>query len=101
EETKAGTLLAEFAASEGLDTRTDGVGNFRYDLPGQDNDRMVVMGSHLDSVPLGGNYDGLAGVVAGVIVQVACQRAGIVPPHGLRTLGFRGEESPWFGTAYL
>lgn len=101
EETAAGRILADFAASEGLKVDTDQVGNFRYDLSGQDNTRLVVMGSHLDSVPLGGNFDGLAGVVAGVLVQAAFQRTSIVPEHGLRTLGFRGEESPWFGTAYL
>lgn len=101
QETAAGKLLADFARAEHLDAATDHVGNFRYDLSGRDNDRLVVMGSHLDSVPLGGNYDGLAGVVAGVVVQAACRRAGLVPPRGLRTYGFRGEESPWFGTAYL
>ena len=101
EETEAGKILAQFAASEGVRAYSDPVGNFRYELPGQQTDRWVVMGSHLDSVPLGGNYDGLAGVVAGIITQVACRRAGLVPHYGLRTFGFRGEESPWFGTAYL
>ncbi len=37
------------------------------------------MGSHLDSVPVGGNFDGLAAVVAGVVVQAACSRAGVRP----------------------
>ncbi len=100
-ETMAGKLLRQFAAAEGLVCGVDGVGNFQYDLPGTDDSQMIVMASHLDSVPVGGNYDGLAGIVAGVVVQAACRRAGIVPPHSLRTLGLRGEESPWFGTAYL
>jgi N-carbamoyl-L-amino-acid hydrolase len=39
--------------------------------------------------------------VAGVLVQVACKRLGITPPCKFRTLGFRGEESPWFGIAYI
>ncbi len=101
QETKAGELIKRFAESEGLECGIDGGGNFQYDLPGKDPHGMTVMASHLDSVPLGGNYDGLAGVVAGTLVQAACKRAGVIPPRRLRTLGLRGEESPWFGTAYL
>ncbi len=100
EETMAGEVLERFARSEGIDVSTDSVGNFHYDLPGN-GDKSVVMGSHLDSVPVGGNFDGLAGVVAGIIVQVACKRAGIRPAANLKTIGFRCEESPWFGTAYI
>jgi len=101
QETAAGELVRRFAEAEGLQCGMDGGGNFQYDLDGTDTKTMTVMASHLDSVPMGGNYDGLAGVMAGVLVQAACRRAGIVPPRRLRTLGFRGEESPWFGTAYL
>lgn len=101
EETQAGELIKKFAESEGLQCGVDGGGNFQYDLDGKDRQSMTLMASHLDSVPMGGNYDGLAGVIAGTLVQAACRRAGIEPPRRLRTLGFRGEESPWFGTAYL
>lgn len=101
QETAAGRILRDFAEAEGLRCGVDAVGNFEYELAGTDNDNVVLMGSHLDSVPMGGNYDGLAGVVAGVLLQVACKRRGLVPPYRLRTMGFRGEESPWFGTAYI
>ena len=50
---------------------------------------------------IGGNYDGLAGVLAGVAVLAAMQRAGVTKIRKLRVLGFRGEESPWFNQAYL
>lgn len=101
QETAAGRILRDFAEGEGLRCGMDAVGNFEYDLDGMDNTNVVLMGSHLDSVPRGGNYDGLAGVVAGVLLQVACKRCGLVPPYRLKTIGFRGEESPWFGTAYI
>jgi len=101
QETAAGDIIRKFAELEGLSCGIDGVGNFQYELPGSDNGSMVIMGSHLDSVPVGGNYDGLAGVIGGVLVQVACKRLSIAPPHKLRTIGFRGEESPWFGIAYV
>lgn len=99
-ETSAGTRLKEFASAEGIECATDHVGNFHFDLPGS-QPGLAIMGSHFDSVPVGGNYDGLAGVVAGVLVQAACKRAGLTPRHTLKTIGFRCEESPWFGTAYV
>jgi len=101
DETMAGDVLKKFAGAEGIDVSIDAVGNFHYDLDGADGGGTVVMASHLDSVPVGGNFDGLAGVVAGVLVQAACRRAGVVPPSNLKTIGFRCEESPWFGTAYI
>ncbi|MET4576817.1 hydantoinase/carbamoylase family amidase [Ottowia thiooxydans] len=101
QETTAGNVLREFAEAEGLRCGPDAVGNFEYELEGKDKNNFVLMGSHLDSVPIGGNYDGLAGVVAGVLLQVALKRCGLVPKFSLKTIGFRGEESPWFGTAYI
>jgi N-carbamoyl-L-amino-acid hydrolase len=61
----------------------------------------VLIASHLDSVPRGGNFDGLAGVIAGVLVLAALRQTGAATERNIRALGFRCEESPWFGTAYL
>ena len=99
-EDSAAEELADFGLERGLTADFDHVGNLHIAMqPG--TEREVVIGSHLDSVPHGGNFDGLAGVVAGVMVQSALLRIGIRPASGIRTIGFRGEESPWFGTAYL
>jgi N-carbamoyl-L-amino-acid hydrolase len=59
------------------------------------------MGSHLDSVPEGGNYDGLAGVVAGLMCLAKAKRLGVAVQRPLAVLGLRGEESAWFGKPYL
>ena len=59
------------------------------------------MGSHLDSVPHGGNYDGAAGVIAGLLCLIRLRLEGKVPRHGIKVLALRGEESPWFETACL
>src|SRR4029077_14889770 len=61
----------------------------------------VIMGSHLDSVPQGGNFDGAAGVVAGVCVLTALRRARYLPEFDLTVMGIRAEESAWFDIAYL
>jgi N-carbamoyl-L-amino-acid hydrolase len=60
-----------------------------------------MIASHLDSVPVGGNYDGLAGVMAGLASLTALKREGATEKKNVRIIGFRGEESPWFSQAYL
>lgn len=58
-------------------------------------------GSHVDSVPQGGNFDGLAGVVAALLTLIALQREGVRQRTPLRVLALRGEESAWYGQAYM
>jgi beta-ureidopropionase / N-carbamoyl-L-amino-acid hydrolase len=101
-ETQAGETVAAFAKRHGFETSRDHGGNLHITPPGQMADAPeIVIGSHLDSVPVGGNYDGLAGVLAGVAVLTALQQSGATRLRKIRVLGFRGEESPWFGHAYL
>ncbi len=95
-------VIGAEAAELGLEIAHDAAGNLYVTLPGPDRSRpAVLMGSHLDSVPVGGNYDGAAGVVAGVAVLAALRSLDIVPAQDIRVMGIRGEESVWFGTAYL
>src|ERR1700736_4692696 len=57
------------AAAEriGLEVSVDAIGNLAMTLPGKDRRTpRILIGSHLDSVPQGGNFDGAAGVVAGL-----------------------------------
>jgi N-carbamoyl-L-amino-acid hydrolase len=71
-------------------------------LPGQDRGApRIIMGSHLDSVPQGGNFDGAAGVVAGLCVLSGMRRAGFTPDCDLSVMAVRAEESAWFDVAYL
>ena len=101
-ETAAGESLIAYARERGLDAGYDRVGNATFTAPGRfEAAPKILIGSHLDSVPRGGNYDGLAGVVAGIGTLVALKEYGSAAQQGVRVLGFRGEESPWFGTAYL
>ncbi|ONG46376.1 hypothetical protein BKE38_25355 [Pseudoroseomonas deserti] len=90
------------AAALGLEAEADPFGNHHLLLPGEDGQApAVASGSHLDSVPNGGNFDGLAGAVAALAVLAAVRASGLRPRRPLRAVLFRGEESPWFGTAYL
>ena len=101
-ETAAGEILIGFCQRHGLAAGFDAVGNLAVALPGtRDRGADVLVASHLDSVPRGGNFDGLAGVIAGVLVLVALRQTGAPTDRNIRALGFRCEDSPWFGTAYL
>jgi N-carbamoyl-L-amino-acid hydrolase len=92
------------AAAEriGLEVVVDPIGNLFMTLPGKDRQApRVLIGSHLDSVPQGGNFDGAAGVVAGVCALSALQRSGFVPDYDIGVMAIRGEESSWFDVSYL
>src|SRR4029077_16293933 len=101
-EQAAHDLLRSAAEAAGLEVTIDAIGNLSMTLPGRDREApSVIMGSHLDSVPQGGNFDGAAGVVAGLCVLTALRRARYVPGFDLTVMGIRAEESAWFDIAYL
>jgi beta-ureidopropionase / N-carbamoyl-L-amino-acid hydrolase len=100
-ETAAMRVIADAAAREGLQSHFDAAANLVVTLPGRGNQAAYWMGSHLDSVPEGGNYDGLAGVIAGLLCLIKAKRQGIVPERPLAVVGLRGEESAWFGKPYI
>jgi beta-ureidopropionase / N-carbamoyl-L-amino-acid hydrolase len=86
----------------GLDVSIDAIGNLMMTLPGRDRHApRIMIGSHLDSVPQGGNYDGAAGVVAGLSALSALRQAGVRVPCDIAVMGIRAEESAWFDIAYL
>ena len=77
----AHALMREAAVPLRLETANDHAGNLYLTLPGADRAaKRVIVGSHLDSVPRGGNYDGAAGVVAGMAAVAGMRQAGYVPP---------------------
>jgi beta-ureidopropionase / N-carbamoyl-L-amino-acid hydrolase len=101
-ETVAHELIADTARQEGLQVGEDAAKNLIIALPGREPEKpFMACGSHLDSVPQGGNFDGAAGVVAGLTVVVDLKRAGLVPPRTVKVFAFRAEESAWFGKSWL
>jgi N-carbamoyl-L-amino-acid hydrolase len=94
----AQALFAETAQSLGLAFSSDFAGNGYATLPGkQTGAPAFVTGSHLDSVPRGGNYDGAAGVVAGLAALAAIGDIGHTPDRDLTVMAVRSEEcSSWF-----
>ena len=101
-EQAAHDIARSAANAMGLEISVDAIGNLSMTLPGRDRSApRIIIGSHLDSVPQGGNFDGAAGVVAGLCVLSAMRRAAVVPDFDLSVMAIRAEESAWFDIAYL
>lgn len=82
----------------GLEVREDGFGNIFGKLEGTLNDApSVLIGSHFDSVPNGGSYDGPAGVVAGLEVAALFAENGVKPKYPLEVIALVEEEGSRFG----
>ena len=72
-EQKVHDYVKAWAKSLALEVKSDRCGNLFVTHPGKDRALPCYMtGSHGDSVPQGGHYDGLAGVVAGMTVINVC-----------------------------
>jgi beta-ureidopropionase / N-carbamoyl-L-amino-acid hydrolase len=101
-EQAAHDILKSSASAQGLEVSIDAIGNLAMTLPGRDRAApCVIIGSHLDSVPQGGNFDGAAGVVAGLCAVSALRRANQVPDWDVTVMAIRAEESAWFDIPYL
>lgn len=100
-EVAAFEIMAQAARGWGAEQRFDPAGNQLLTLPGRDRSRCIVIGSHLDSVPHGGNFDGAAGVVLGLAAQKAFVDARLMPAFDLTVACLRAEESCWFPHSYI
>ena len=85
--------FAALARELGCRVETDAVGNSYAFF--EDAEAYTLMGSHLDSVIQGGRYDGVAGVMAGLLLLKRAKEAGLALP--LKVAAFRCEESSNFG----
>ncbi len=101
-EQRAHATIAAEAERLGLEIDHDAAANLYMTLPGRDRlARKVMVGSHLNSVPHGGNFDGAAGVVAGLVAVAVLRRLGVAPSCDLTVMGIRAEESIWFQVSYI
>jgi N-carbamoyl-L-amino-acid hydrolase len=101
-EQRAHATIAQAAVALGLEIARDDAVNLYMTLPGQDRGApALVIGSHLDSVPHGGNFDGAAGVVAGLTAVAVLRGLGLTPACDITVMGIRAEESVWFQVSYI
>lgn len=81
----------------GLFFRDDDAGNLSGVFFAKDrNAKTLIIGSHLDTVPNGGRFDGAIGVLAGLEVARTLREADIDLPFHLEVMNFTDEEGTWF-----
>lgn len=91
--------FAQECAARGLDLVEDRAGNQWAWWGDPDRQPGVVVGSHLDSVPGGGAYDGPLGVISALAAVDALREKGIEPSFPLGVVNFADEEGARFGVA--
>ena len=93
--------FAAECARRGLDSTEDRAGNqwAWWGDPDAAPGRGLVLGSHLDSVPGGGGYDGPLGVVSALAALDALRETGHVPSRPIGVVNFADEEGARFGVA--
>jgi N-carbamoyl-L-amino-acid hydrolase len=93
EDQQARRLLMSWGGAIGLTPFSDDIGNLFLHYAGSDPDLPPVLtGSHLDSQPTGGRFDGVYGVLAGLEAIEAMVAAGIRPRHGIEVVAWTNEE---------
>jgi allantoate deiminase len=96
---RAGGAVSDWMQSAGMTVRRDAIGNVVGRKEAADPDAPTLMlGSHLDTVPDAGRYDGALGVLAAIAVA---ERLGAALPFALELVAFADEEGSRFGTAFL
>src|SRR6202453_1426268 len=86
----------------GLAVRVDAIGNMFARRPGRDPKRLpVLFGSHLDSQPSGGKFDGALGVLAGLEVMRSLSDLAITTEAPLELINWTDEEGSRFGHSLM
>lgn len=95
--------FTEQAQKRGLSVETDRNGAIWawWDIPGGDRSNSLVTGSHLDSVPGGGPFDGPLGVASALVAVDILKARMATPPRPLAVVVFPEEEGSRFGAACL
>jgi allantoate deiminase len=114
---EAGGLVSEWMGAAGMAVSRDAIGNVIGRYEGELSESLrrgparalthggggpaLLLGSHLDTVPDAGRYDGALGVLGAIAVVERLQAGGRRLPFALEVVGFADEEGVRFGTAYL
>jgi len=92
--------IAAWMTALGVEVRIDAAGNLRGFYAGAESKApRLLLGSHLDTVPNAGAFDGVLGVVLAVALLEALH--GRQLPYGIEVVGFSEEEGVRFGTPFI
>ncbi len=91
-------LVIDAAVAGGMVYEHDPAGNLWITDPNAPADGLIAVGSHLDTVPKGGAFDGVLGVVGGLVAVLALRAAGVPNVERLAVISFADEEGSRFNT---
>jgi allantoate deiminase len=92
--------LTTWMSAAGMDVSVDAAGNLRGIYQGASRDaRRLLIGSHLDTVPHAGAFDGVLGVVMGLSLVESLHRTRL--PFSIEVIGFSDEEGIRFGVPFI
>lgn len=98
---EARALLRDWGEAEGLTLTTDRMGNMFLRLEGAEDLAPVLVGSHLDTQPTGGKFDGVLGVLAGLEVIRTIREQGIRTRRPILLVNWTNEEGARFAPAMM
>jgi N-carbamoyl-L-amino-acid hydrolase len=100
-ELEARTWLMQQMREAGLEVRVDAAGNIFGRRAGSEKLPVLLFGSHIDSVPRGGNFDGDVGSLGALEVMRALNDAKVTTRHPLEMVVWTNEEGHHFGRGTL
>ncbi len=96
EDAQARTLFVQWARGSKFTVEQDRAGNVFARRAGKRDGAAILSGSHLDTVPNGGAYDGAYGAVAALCALEELDAAGVVTEHPVEAVAWAGEEGSRF-----
>jgi N-carbamoyl-L-amino-acid hydrolase len=101
EDLDARDWLRKVMEEAGLTVSIDAFGNMRGRREGTSDLPVVMVGSHIDTVPEGGHFDGIIGVLAAIEIVRTLNDNNIQTKRPIEVINFSAEESSRFGVATL
>src|ERR1700710_2595577 len=99
---RANDLVASWMREAGMQTRVDAIGNLIGHSAGEKiGAKILLIGSHLDTVRNAGKFDGPLGVILAVACVEHLHRRKIQMPFAIEVIGFADEEGVRYQAAYL
>ncbi|MEL3971911.1 M20 family metallo-hydrolase [Rossellomorea oryzaecorticis] len=93
EDRKAVEVVKRWMEEAGLTTKIDGFGNLIGRIEGSQPDQpILILGSHIDSQPYGGRFDGTAGALGAIEVVHSMKENGVNPTRTIEVICFSDEE---------
>jgi allantoate deiminase len=97
DEKRANELVATYMKAAGLTIHYDVVGNLIGSQKGTEDLPTILLGSHIDTVPNGGKFDGSLGVLVAIEVLHSLNEQDIALRHPIKIIAFKDEEGTRFG----